>query len=743
MFTKITLESDGVLYFHAGDTLLATTKAFTHGGIIFAPAGSVTVGRMPAIPLPSGLKLEVDKSLSMQLVAPDGTLKSQTRTDRIMATAEGLFRVKGKARNPSACRAEDGWSYTGRKYRAYLTHPGAPGSPDLPLWLLHSIERQGKFWDRLVWRLKQARRACSDVAPEELREFVTKAILPAIDIFNHAQGKGLKLKYPRDLTVDEPSLTAVWSFAGKLARRAKQGKPVPEGLEAIVLEWARQHKTEMGPLRDFEHKLADFIDEDAETFGLRSWEKAPKSEAFRTVLLRRRRLHLPFAKGWPRFTCKDPQKQNWRIHFHLNKAGIPADAPFTGKLPSLHIGDALPPERTGHASNTGKRFRVRRAFRPVKIAISDRKSKETWALEFSILQHQPIPKDAFLKQWELIYENGKLWLCMLFQVKQPSEMKAHVKRLAAGLDLGWRSEDDGVKVATLWNPVHNTFHPITVNLTVTACDSQNRPDFIVFMGPSRASRRASKVAQEKGEAHYLDTYEGCAHIQQARSTAMESIKSLISREMGDAAPPWLRKSGSTGIRKLGSTLPDSPLKLAIDRWAKKDEQLGALHGAYAARIQARLRKGYEWVANDIGKMLQADRIPVLAMEESFLQKPPGTETEGNEGALEHGAKYRHWVAPAALASILDRILPKFGVRVIRVDAANTTRTCRFCRQINENVDEHLFYQCTNCGRAIQQDENAAVNIARASASNLNTKKQSPNKELRQGFGSVRRSNPRA
>ena len=78
MFTKITLESDGVLYFHAGDTLLATTKAFTHGGIVFDPAGSVTVGRMPAIPFPSGLKLEVGKSLSMQLVAPDGTLKSQT-----------------------------------------------------------------------------------------------------------------------------------------------------------------------------------------------------------------------------------------------------------------------------------------------------------------------------------------------------------------------------------------------------------------------------------------------------------------------------------------------------------------------------------------------------------------------------------------------------------------------------------------------------------------------------------------
>ena len=62
MFTKITLDSDGVLYFHAGDTSLATAKAFTHGGIVFDP-DSVTVGKMPAIPLPSDFKLEAGKTV--------------------------------------------------------------------------------------------------------------------------------------------------------------------------------------------------------------------------------------------------------------------------------------------------------------------------------------------------------------------------------------------------------------------------------------------------------------------------------------------------------------------------------------------------------------------------------------------------------------------------------------------------------------------------------------------------------
>ncbi len=158
MFTKVTAESDGVLYFHAGDTSLATTKAFTHGGIAFDPPGSVTVGKMPAIPLPSDFKLEAGKTLSMQLVAPDGIRKPQTRTDTLLATGDGVFRIKGKAKTPSTHSAEDGWGYTVRKYRAYATHPGAP---DLPQWLLQSIERQGKFWDRLVWRLKEARRACT------------------------------------------------------------------------------------------------------------------------------------------------------------------------------------------------------------------------------------------------------------------------------------------------------------------------------------------------------------------------------------------------------------------------------------------------------------------------------------------------------------------------------------------------------------------------------------------------------
>lgn len=473
----------------------------------------------------------------------------------------------------------------------------------------------------------------------------------------------------------------------------------------------------MGPLREFERKLINYIDEDARTIDLRSWEKAPKSRAFRAVLQRRRILHLPFAKGWPRFRKKDPQKQEWGIHFHLNKADTPADAPFTGELRSLYIGDPIPPERTGHASHQGKRFRVRRTLRPVKIAISDRKSKETWALAFSIVLHQPIPKGAFLKEWDLIYENGKLWLCLLFQSKQPWELDASVSHLCAGLDLGWRFENDCVKVATLWDPVHNSFRRIMVDLTAKARDTKDRPQFMVYMGPSRDSRRAAKIAHENGVAAYLDTYQGCGEIQQARSAANESIKSLISRELGDASPPWLRRAGSSGIKKLGSLLPDSPLKSAIDRWALNDKQLSELHSSYAARIQARLKKGYEWVANDIGKMLRAGRIPVLAMEKSFLQKAPGTEVGEHQEALEHGARYRQWVAPATLATILDRILPKYGVRVIRVEAANTTRKCRFCEHINENVDEHLFYQCAKCGRAIQQDENAAINIARAWKSN--------------------------
>lgn len=712
MFWSIVAESRFSLSFFAADTSLATTMAFTHGTVIFdQQAGTVTAARMPPLPIPAGLDLTPGRTLEMRLIAPDGTMKPRTRSGVVVERAPGVLRIPGLSRNPASRTAEDGWGYTCRKYRAYLTHAGVPGSSSLPQWLIESVSRQRQLWNRIAVLCRAALRQCSDVTPGEVRAFVSNTILPAIDAFNAAQGRGPKMRYPKELKVEEPSLTAVRRFIRTLNVRTKKGMPVPENLESVVIAWAQQHRADYTPIRAFERDLDRLIRQEADVLQLRFWERRAVGNALIAMLTRRIRNKLSYAKGWPKYVgSTDPRAENWGIHYYLNSTSAPGPAVFGGGVRSLRLGEPLRPEQTGHPNASGKRFGLLRQFRSAEIAIPDRASGEVWRLAFSIVQHQPIPNDSILKEWKLVRSRKELQLVLVLQTRKGIPPQPAASEPVAGLDLGWRRDGDGVRVATLFNPVRKTYTTIFVDLENKAPDTALRTPCHVCMGPSRRGIRAVMAAARENLPGFLDSFAGCRQLQQARDTAKDRLKSEIRTLLGDAAPEWLDRAGITRLQSLYSTTVHVGVKQRIAIWIEQDTRLAALHREYSERIRARLRKGYELVSNDVGRMLKGDGIQTLAIEHRFLADVMQIPAGAGQEALARGAHYRQWIAPGLLVRKLEQILPAYGIRITRRPAKNTTRYCHRCGGINE-VGAALHFQCRECGALLNQDHNAAANLA--------------------------------
>jgi hypothetical protein len=77
-----------------------------------------------------------------------------------------------------------------------------------------------------------------------------------------------------------------------------------------------------------------------------------------------------------------------------------------------------------------------------------------------------------------------------------------------------------------------------------------------------------------------------------------------------------------------------------------------------------------------------------------------------------GGKYRVIAAPGILRQVIENACRRTGVRLERVKARNTTKTCHACGRIEEwNVATQIVHTCT-CGATWDQDLNAAVQILR-------------------------------
>lgn len=734
MLTRLEMVGS-VLHVHADDSSLKTTKTFTHGGITFDPqTGFATFGKDALMKMPAGLVLEEGATVSLQLVAPDGTLKKQTRAIVLhQAKDSHIFRAPGQSKTPAKFSREDGWTVDVRKIRAYFNHPGLKTDGPPPQWLQDSITRQKALWNRLAWLCRDARRKATPVDPEEISKFVNETILPKIDTLNDSLGRSKqKLKHPAKLKVDMPGIDGLWNFVGILRKRVENSLPVPEELLDITIAFAEQYKPDYTEINEFQKNVQSIGESAAAELNLRPYETRAVLGRFIAVLKNRKTRKEAWSDGWPMIRYgDDPRKEDWSLQYYFNKAGVKSEGLETDKgVPGLVFGKPRNPSETGHPSLSGRAAQY--LLREATIHVPAGSRNVDWSYTFGILQHRPLPANSHIKQWELVYTEGKLWLCLTVEHQLPV---AKPGELTAALDIGWRRVKDGlrmdgIRIGVLYEPVTKTFREIDVNLAKSPDDPTHRTPFEVALGPTRKEKRhiTAFLPDWKPGDPTPGTFELRSILNSRRSYLKDTVKVNLSKALGDEVPGWFKKAGKHGILALREVFPgNTAVKEFVNAYEKDLKALDNLGHTgmpeqyrntkeYMASVTRRLKYAYEQVAHDVCRHLQSKKISHLVIEANFLaklaQKSEPPQTEGAERyALMNSQKYRQLVAVGNFVAILRKTAPKYAIAVSENAAKNTTRICAHCEHLNPPTAKQSF-QCEGCNRTIEQDQNAAVNLSR-------------------------------
>lgn len=708
------------VYAHLSEISLKTTKAFTHGGIMIdVNARTVSFKDQSQLLLPEGLVLADGMTVAFKLVAPDGTLRKQTRAGTLKSNEKqpGILRIAGHSKTPARFSSADGWKIEVFKYRAYFSHPGLKTDAGIPEWLQKSIERQKAMWNRLAWLCRDARRKCSPISTVEVAEFISGTIIPAIDEFNNALGKGRakeKMKYATRFNAEMPGLDVLWNFVGELRKRIKNNKTVPDGLLEKVIAFAVQFKPDYTPLNDFLASLDSVAEREAKALGLRRFELRPTIQSFKSTLKRRTAGHSAWSDGWPLIKYADsPQAADWGLYYYFNKAGVKSELLESGPgVPGLTFSGPRKPADTGHPLLKAPK-RSSRALREAEISIPA-ENHGRWVYKFGVLQHRPLPPDSHLKQWSLIYSNGALWLCLMVERQQPMPAQG---MCAAGLDIGWRRTEEGVRFGTLYEPESKTIRELVINLQKSPGDHKARTPFCIDMGPTRWDKRnITRLLPGWKEGDVIpNTIEVRRALWKRHSSYKDAAKSLLLQHLGDRLPVWFDKTGISGLRKLQQDFKDDPsVQSIVDDLLKKTDDLNAIAGFYVSRYTRQLEYGQLQLAHDVCRFLHQKGLTKLIVEGSFVARVSQEQNNDDPEALRQSQKYRQFAAVSKFISVLKNTAVKYGIAVDERNARNTTRICQYCNYLNSSTEKECFI-CEGCGRQVNQDQNAAVNLSRIGA----------------------------
>ncbi len=737
----VNTDADGrqVIQICLAEISLKATKAFTHGTIVFdTTTRMVTFGQLPAVPIPEPLVMQNGTALHFQLVAPDGTLRPQVREGVLTGDEKQptLLRISGMAKTPRLFSVEDGWTNAVYKYRAYFTHLGLNTDAEIPEWLKASVKRQKDLWNRLAWLCREARRQCTPLATEEIGNFVSTTILPEIDVFNDSLGVSKeKMKHPAKLKIEDPGIDGLWKFVGELRGRLAKGRRVPDGLLEKVVAFAEQFKPDYSPLNRFLAEFPTIAEREATELNLRRFEIRPTVAAFKAALDRRKTTKAPWSEGWPLIKYNDsPRSNDWGLHYYFNKAGVKSSLLESVEgVPGLTFGAPLKPADTGHPnlndSHGGK------ILREAEISVPG-DNHERWNFRFGVQQTRALPSESHIKEWKLIYQRNKLWLCLVVELQRSVPVAGY---LAAGLDIGWRRTEEGIRFGTLYEPATWTTRELIIDLRTSPKDHKDRTPFRIDLGPTRWEKHsiellfvnrkpgeelrmskatdsirliASLFPEWKPGVQIPNALEIKAALQNRLDYIKDHAKILLRKHLGENAPVWLERAGRTGLLKLKEDLAnDAEAQAILNEWRKNDLELGFLASRYNEKLTARIEYNQQQVAWDVCRHLQKKGVTRLIIETNFLATVAQKHDNEDPVSLKRSQKYRQFAAVGKFLGFLKNIAPKAGIVVETHQAINTTRICQYCDHLNPATEKDSF-QCEKCHRLIKQDHNAAVNLSR-------------------------------
>jgi hypothetical protein len=393
------------------------------------------------------------------------------------------------------------------------------------------------------------------------------------------------------------------------------------------------------------------------------------------------------ARGEPEYNVEPPHLCKSRIGVHFN-GGIGADELATSTL--LQI---VPLDREASPEHPiVKKRRDKEKLLRFRIGSTDDK-RPIWA-EFPLFLHRPIPGDARIKDAFVTRKAHNVtmpWqyhLCLVLEAASLIPVRAPGSASAtSAINFGWRSIDGELRVATIKGDAGVSEIRLPRDILGRMAKSEE------LRGLCDDKFNVAKAAL----ATWLDANEcpdgfreSFAHVGQWKS----------QHRMMELVWYW-RENRFSG---------DDAIFAEMDEWRKRYRHL--MKWAQDEHDYC-LRWRDNHYSVEAKKLATSNARIVLDTFKIATVAKRGRVEEQERG----GQSARHnrvLAASSALREKLVKACAKYGCEVVAADAANGTKRCNGCGDLQ--VVKSLDHRCTACGREWDQDHNNTSNLLSANAS---------------------------
>jgi hypothetical protein len=309
-------------------------------------------------------------------------------------------------------------------------------------------------------------------------------------------------------------------------------------------------------------------------------------------------------------------------------------------------------------------------------------------LDFPIIIHRPLPLKAQLKEFRV--KRKRIGVDFRWDVTFTfTEMAAPIihstPEKSCGINLGWKSVSDGLRVATVFDGGSKPWHIVLPKIIM---------DKMVYVDE----------LQRQIDTMTNDNY--CWLLERVDDQAPEPLAESFAA-LKRAKRPHPTKFAKTVVlwREYENYLPgvfeeaDSRRKVCRSR-AKEHHNL-------RDKVVRRREDFYRCRAKEI-----ADNFGLIALDKMDLRKLAALETaDGEPTKLHKKARYSRKVAAVSIfREWIVKQATKTGAIVNVVNVASST-TCHKCGTNTKPGSGHVW-TCLGCGLSWDQDDNAAINLLR-------------------------------
>jgi hypothetical protein len=359
------------------------------------------------------------------------------------------------------------------------------------------------------------------------------------------------------------------------------------------------------------------------------------------------------------------------------------------------------------------RGRGRRRLQPLKIRIGMDTDRQPRWCEVPVLWHRPIPADADITGVRVsrrhLARRRRLSVEVTCRLPAPAPT---TRTAAAGLDVGWRSMEDGSIRVAVWR---------SRVATLTAVPPYLQDAVTTYLTGGEVRIPASWIDQWRQVQSLASIRAKNLELLRADLLALLQTDPQAAERLG-VSPAELADLDAGDVRQDDPDRwrsPDNFAQLAIDHrdanddvarrlevWRSQDRHLWTWQANLRDQLLARRRELYRHVAAAL-----TAAYGTVMLERPFVaavtRRPAGEQTDSQQA--QHARWQARLAAPASLLTTIKQAAAARGVTVQELDATQTTRTHHGCGGTADPAQarQQVLIACPTCGSEFDQDVNAA------------------------------------